>query len=148
MSALAVLNFDCALTANRYGVSSITRPTHAARRGAYVLPHQPQQLGRDLEGERFVNRPRTFYVYELREAERQRRNTPYVWLVQTECHTSATAFVTAGELLDWCRAYSITRAPALCHFADFVATTGDPADWLPLTVEPVRVQSVQEVTPT
>lgn len=133
-----VLVFDSASTATRYTAYDLSNPTHAAYRGGHLLPHMSQQLGRDLCGERYAAQPRTLHLFKLTEAQRQHRNTPYLYLVQTPSATAETAFRTAEELYVWLRAYAVTMTPRprrCC--ADFILTTGDPADWEPLEVRPV-----------
>ncbi|QLG13298.1 hypothetical protein HLB42_20420 (plasmid) [Deinococcus sp. D7000] len=130
----AVLTFDCTET-NTDHCAAVPAPTHAAQRGGHRLPFMCQQLGRDLAGEQYAREPHSLDVMRLDDQARERRNTPYRFIVTQPPASSHTAFRTAEELYAWCSAYAVTLTPTpRRRSSDFRATTGDPADWQPLEI--------------
>lgn len=124
-------SFDHTTTAHDYAVNR--QPTQAAYRGVYELPHMSQQNGRDFAGEEYSKKAGPYSVIQTSVQWREQVNCPYLYVIKCPLFMSHTAFRTAEDLLDWCRAYAVTLRPkggALIE--QFSAEIGDLADWLPL----------------
>ena len=136
--ATPILTFDHTDTADFWDTDHravIRKPTHAAYRGGHRLPHMSQQLGRDLAGEGYTRKTYTLDVTQWDDEARERRNSPYRYVVTQSPATAHTAFQTAEELYAWCSAYAVTLTPRPARWCgDFTAAIGDPADWQPLEI--------------
>ena len=118
------LSFDAAQTFS----SRLCRPTHAAYRGSYRLPHQSQQAGRDLLGEWYAAAPRRFYVM-TEPAGRYSVQFPDGMQHLNLC---------AESFSSWQAAYGVRLQAAPASVGAYaLAVTGNPADWQPLEVRPL-----------